>query len=107
MEATLKRKMWKVAIAYFAVSLFVLLSMLPGLDIKLFGYPVFYIEDLGITFLVLQPLSCLLWIVHHHEGLVFVLSLPLYFVWSLCFAWLLIKLDNWLNHFPVLGRKVF
>jgi len=27
--------------------------------------------------------------------------------WSLCFGWLFVKLDNCLNHFPVLGRKVF
>jgi hypothetical protein len=28
-------------------------------------------------------------------------------LWSFCFAWLFVKLDNWLNHFPVLGKKVF
>ena len=28
-------------------------------------------------------------------------------VWIFCFRWLFVKLDNWLNHFPVLGRKVF
>jgi len=27
--------------------------------------------------------------------------------WSVCFGWLFVKLDNWLNHFQVLGRKVF
>jgi hypothetical protein len=28
-------------------------------------------------------------------------------LWSFCFGWLFVKLDNWLNHFPVLGKKVF
>jgi hypothetical protein len=28
-------------------------------------------------------------------------------VWSICFGWLFVKLDNWLNHFPVLGKRVF
>ena len=32
------------------------------------------------------------------------LTIPL---WSYCFGWLFVKLDNWLNHFPVLGRRVF
>jgi hypothetical protein len=27
--------------------------------------------------------------------------------WSICFSWILVKFDNWLNHFPVLGKKVF
>ena len=27
--------------------------------------------------------------------------------WSLCFGWIFVKLDNWLNHFPVLGKRVF
>jgi hypothetical protein len=36
--------------------------------------------------------------------ILFFLSIPL---WSFCFGWLFVKLDNWLNHFPVLGKKVF
>jgi len=28
-------------------------------------------------------------------------------VWSICFGWIFAKLDNWLNHFPVLGKRVF
>jgi hypothetical protein len=31
-------------------------------------------------------------------------SIPL---WSICFGWIFVKLDKWLNHFPVLGKKVF
>ena len=28
-------------------------------------------------------------------------------LWSICFGWIFVKLDNWLNHFPVLGKRVF
>ena len=28
-------------------------------------------------------------------------------IWSICFGWLYVKFTNWLNHFPVLGKKVF
>ena len=27
--------------------------------------------------------------------------------WSMCFGWLAAKFINWLNHFPVLGKRVF
>jgi hypothetical protein len=27
--------------------------------------------------------------------------------WSICFGWIYVKFTNWLNHFPVLGKKVF
>src|ERR1039457_37388 len=37
-------------------------------------------------------------------SIIFCLSMPL---WSLCFGWLFVKFDNWLNHFPVLGKRVF
>jgi hypothetical protein len=32
------------------------------------------------------------------------LSVPL---WSYCFGWIFIRSKDWLNHFPVLGKKVF
>jgi hypothetical protein len=28
-------------------------------------------------------------------------------IWSLCFGWIYVKFTEWLNHFPVLGKKVF
>ncbi|HAO79051.1 MAG TPA: hypothetical protein DCQ92_08765 [Verrucomicrobia subdivision 3 bacterium] len=28
-------------------------------------------------------------------------------LWSFFFGWIFVKLDNWLNHFPVLGKRVF
>ena len=36
--------------------------------------------------------------------LIAILSIP---IWSLCFGWIYVKFTNWLNHFPVLGKKVF
>jgi hypothetical protein len=39
------------------------------------------------------------------------ITLPVWFisipVWSLCFGWFFVKMDNWLNHFPIFGKKVF
>ena len=35
---------------------------------------------------------------------VYLITIP---IWGICFGWLFVKFDNWLNHFPVLGRKVF
>jgi hypothetical protein len=32
------------------------------------------------------------------------ISIP---VWSFCFSWVFIHGKDWLNHFPVLGKKVF
>jgi hypothetical protein len=37
-------------------------------------------------------------------SIIFCISMPL---WSLCFGWLCVKFTNWLNHFPILGKKVF
>ena len=41
----------------------------------------------------------------------FWLQIPIFFIsiplWSICFGWIFVKLDNWLNHFPVLGKRVF
>jgi hypothetical protein len=28
-------------------------------------------------------------------------------IWSICFGWLFIRTKDWLNHFPVLGKRVF
>jgi len=28
-------------------------------------------------------------------------------IWSICFGWIYVKFTNWLNHFPVLDKKVF
>jgi len=33
-----------------------------------------------------------------------IISVP---VWSFCFAWIFVRVRDWLNHFPVLGKRVF
>jgi len=35
---------------------------------------------------------------------VLLISVPF---WSYCFGIIFVKFDNWLNHFPVLGKRVF
>jgi hypothetical protein len=63
------------------------------------------------AFFVLQPQ---LWFMDYIEltssnDFLFGLLLPLcsVFVWSFLIGWVLAKLFEWLNPFPVLGRKVF
>jgi len=101
MEATLKRKMWKVAIAHLVLS--VVIGLLPFIPFVsgFLGYESFYMIW-TLLILLLQPLVVLsaAWV-----GFWFVL--PLMPIWSLCFGWISVKLLGWLNHFPVLGRKVF
>jgi hypothetical protein len=68
----------------------------------------------------LQPLTALLWKIEANcaglipDQLVAPVSLaaniisPLLVpIWSVFFGWAFVKLDNWLNHFPVLGKRVF
>jgi len=117
MDATQKRRMWKVAIGYFALTAFAFLN-----SIFLVNSSIAYMNSSEFwqwIFLRLQPIC---WLLHEavqskqsfamdsnqssnwFVGITFCLSVPL---WSICFGWIFAKLDNWLNHFPVLGRKVF
>jgi hypothetical protein len=131
MDAMQKRRMWKVAITHFLLTiLFVLAAMLQpahsfsgnaeklrryneslvwqrGYENMLKGVgfllqPQFWFYSKAIDNATLQNSvkSLPIWLVI--SGLL--LSVPL---WSICFGWLFVKLDNWLNHFPVLGKKVF
>jgi hypothetical protein len=113
MDAMQKRRMWKVAIAYFFLSAFVLWKAFNYAgweaplkqDIWFIVWRSFWIKIL----VALQPfwffinkinipipdyLILILWLI----------SIP---IWSICFGWLYVKFTNWLNHFPVLGKKVF
>jgi hypothetical protein len=73
------------------------------------------------VFLLLQPALCfLMWIFHFLDfsnlegnwgglceflaGLTMLLSAV---YWSICFGWIYVKFTEWLNHFPVLGKKKF
>jgi hypothetical protein len=64
-----------------------------------------FLSDVG---LLLQPLVWLASKIYSPKTfsgvIMFLLAIPF---WSICFGWLFVKLDNWLNHFPVLGKKVF
>jgi Ni,Fe-hydrogenase I cytochrome b subunit len=127
MDATLKYRIRKVAATHFGLTvLFVVISMLrPGIafsgnaerwrrfqeqllwqhawdnfwaDIGYLLQPQFWLFSktlkMGISpaFLILSFL---------------ILSIVLVPVWSICFGWIYVKFTNWLNNFPVLGKKVF
>jgi hypothetical protein len=113
-----KRRMWKAAIAYFALSLLCVAAEM--LMPENFNHPTemdrirdAFSSTLLVVFVCLQP-----WILFLFKALssleafcgragIVLFIAVLMFGWSLCVAWLLIKLDNWLNHFPVLGKRVF
>jgi hypothetical protein len=120
MNAILKRKAWKVAIAHFA-STFLCGAIL---IITLFAFSHFpnspqfqWLSLESKLFVLLQPqfwFAPKIFTMDNFYALplfVFSLALSFYFVsvplWSICFGWLFVKLENWLNHFPVLGKKVF
>ena len=43
----------------------------------------------------------MLWFVY---ALFCIISIPM---WSYCFGWIFVPFRTWLNHFPVLGKRVF
>ena len=101
--------MWKVAKVHVALTVFWFLAGL----VFVFVFPHFQIGDFWeIGFSILQPqfwISAILdtndsWGRAAVEFWGCVIAIP---VWSLCFGWLYVRFTNWLNHFPVLGRKVF
>ena len=118
-----KRRVWKVAIGHFLLSLLVLWELFHGPTWVVSPEQEVWVNAGGLfllkVFFLLQPLfSFFVWgfhlagvpdgnfggLVEFLEGLAMLFSVPL---WSICFAWLFVKFDNWLNHFSVLGRKVF
>lgn len=131
MEATLKRRIRKVAIVHLLITvLFVLVGLLQpahGFSGSLEKRRIFE-ERLvwerayqniwkDVSFL-LQPQFGVLSKIGDSVALQnFARSLPTWLfvtvllssipIWSFCFGWLFVKFDNWLNHFPGLGRKIF
>ena len=127
--------MWKVAVAHFGLTLCVVLTLLfwhglsaskggpfnPALieqNVKAEIWFQFWFSDL----ILLQPVSylsilVLQQIVQHpilsalpiwlQASFVYLLIFLTALLWSYCFGWIFVKLDTWLNHFPVLGKKVF
>jgi hypothetical protein len=113
MKTSFKPRILLVAVVHLALTIFVYYSF-PGRGGIHWQLTSAFWEN---TFYLLQPQA---WIwdrffcwggFHLTEGLLksilwfFVYaSMPL---WSICFGWIFVKLDNWLNHFPVLGKRVF
>lgn len=123
-----KRRMWKVASAHFAATIFVCFLILHiqhtvGLHTDSLEKRVvhgIWVNFLETTLMILQPLPFLaIWLLQQSHfpipehplwlavpifyGFLLLLSLS----WSICFGWLYVKFTNWLNHFPILGKKVF
>jgi hypothetical protein len=119
MDAMQKRRMWKVAFIHFLFTLFVawkLGSRLIGAnsyerEIWMSGWGGFWEKFLWL----LQPQIFgikMLPLIHNFFPIFYGWLFPALVLfsfpfWSFCFAWILVKLDDWLNHFPVLGKKVF
>jgi hypothetical protein len=113
MDAMQKRRMWKVAIVHFLLTLLIFEKIfhhaIPSAERNIWlqtwgGF-------LSKIFMLLQPQ--LLIVVklfnssnssQHLIPILILVSVP---IWSICFGWIYVKFTNWLNHFPVLGKKVF
>jgi|SRR5665213_290156 len=119
MDAMQKRRMWKVAIVHFTLTIIVCLLVIFLHPASTGGHSniewlirVQIWTDFGVTVVkLLQPLPFLVFFAmqkFHLDGL-FLLPAIFFLIplWSYAFAWLFVKLDNWLNHFPVFNQKVF
>jgi hypothetical protein len=125
MDATLKRRMWKVAIVHFCLTLFVIASLhnsgwsgpsgskAEGIwiikDTLKVGALVLLQPQLGVLFAVAKFSPNAIsqyfpWVSPRLLMAAWFVSIP---IWTICFSWIFVRLDNWLNHFPVLGKKVF
>jgi succinate-acetate transporter protein len=101
MDATQKRRIKKVAIVHFA------LTVLCAFFALLIPF------NLVAVFLFLQPHFLMLGVLNTDPGggiidaLEFwgcLIAIPL---WSLCFGWIYVKLFDRLSHFSPLGKKIF
>ena len=129
MEATQKRKMWKVAAVHFGITLFVLLIAFPfkvhfepldGSHYWLYwrvNFQMAVLQFLQPHLLALGHLETQItgkllsansmWIRAHYQNIIMVFGFAPMPIWSICFGWLYVKFTNWLNHFPILGKRVF
>jgi len=123
MDAMRKRMMWKVAIAHFVLTaLIIITAFFSSFSTSLGsweGWQRFdnsyiwrdYLNNcLADVVFLLQPSIWLLSkikLIGNAYVIIGILCIILIPIWSFCFGWIFTKLDNWLNHFPVLGRKVF
>jgi hypothetical protein len=115
MDAMQKRKVWRVAIGHFALSCF-LAEIAPNFARVYYPWTKesYYSEIWLANFLIaaicfFQPFPY--WVSVHKNitlpnwlTIVALCSIP---IWSMIFSWLYVRFTNWLNHFPVLGKRVF
>jgi hypothetical protein len=128
MDAMQKRRMWTVAAVHFCLSVVILAifdkyAIIPhsfsgGFTAMLsteswIAWQEAWRNTWGAAVFILQPQ---IWLLDKFSRSFYTavpqqLILPFVFlsipIWSICFSWLFVKLVNWLNHFPVLGKKVF
>jgi hypothetical protein len=103
MDAMQKRKAWKVIAYHFGFTVFFIIVslLLPNRIIPDFTNPLEFIRFMSGQFLyLLQPI--VFQFVHSETGAEIIIP-----IWSICFGWIFVKSLNWLNHFQVLGKKVF
>jgi hypothetical protein len=122
MDAMQKKRMQKVAIAHFVLSVWFGMALVNHeaeaggiFEGSFFAWDHFTLK----IFLFLQPQFLFAFHANHPMGfrfaeynstpslLTLIFLLILIPLWSISFGWLYAKLTNWLNHFPVLGKKVF
>jgi hypothetical protein len=127
MDAKQKRRMWKVVFGHFCLTILFILIVTSQPAIAFSGnverwlkFQEHLVWDQAwsqfwtdVAFLLQPPfwLSAKILRMGIHSvfltWLILISSFVLIPIWSICFGWLFVKLDNWLNHFPVLGKKVF
>jgi hypothetical protein len=121
MDAMQKRRMWKMAIIHFCLTLLAIASLYNSFwsgpsnskahetwvakETLKEGSLVLLQPHLGVLFVADDyfPTARAHYFSWVQPWLLFV-SFP---IWSICFGWLYVKFTNWLYHFPVLGKKVF
>src|ERR1035437_2415116 len=117
MDAMQKKRSWKVAISYLAISLsLVFTSFLLPEDfnpssshslseiLSQVFMPVFVFMQPQFFLLIILQTNPAVGLINAIEFWSCVILIP---IWSFCLGWLFVKFENWLNHFPVLGRRVF
>jgi hypothetical protein len=119
MDATQKRRIRKVAIVHFVLTVFVFfVSLASG---SWFG-PIqgeIWFNFLRMAFVLIQPFAFFIGLISDklyppsypsfgpHFLLFLVLILISIPVWSICFGWLYVKFATWLKRFPIFEKKLF
>jgi hypothetical protein len=106
MDATQKQRTRKVAVAHFVLSIFVIWKLVAYFLADYIGpYEPTWRHFWRDAFYSFQPQ----FLVADKLGTVFIVGIcaALVPIWSFYFGWLYTKFVNWLNHFPVLGKRVF